>query len=108
MGRMRVAKWGLLAVLGGLGAVAQGRAIFWYMEPSGPFLGRAGLQCIGIPLLFELVLLVVFLKNLDQIHAGAVSNPHSLLGQSVRNDSRQSAASPPPSPTPASPSSRFG
>jgi hypothetical protein len=99
MGVLRVAKWGLWVVLGTLGAVGQGLAVFWYMEPHGPFIGRAGLQCTGIPLLIELVLLVVTLKNFDQIHASAVSNPHSLIGQSLRNDAHQSAAAPPPTRT---------
>ena len=95
MSALRVAKWGLLGALGALLAVGQGLAVFWYMEPSGPFLGRAGVQCTGIPLLVELVLLVVTIKNLDTVHANAISNPHSLIGQSLRPDARQSAAPPP-------------
>ncbi len=96
MNARRIGKWVVLIVLGAAAAVAQGLAVFWYMEPHGLFLGRAGLQCTAIPLLVEVVLLVVTMKNLDQLHASAISNPHSLFGQSLRDDTGKPAASPPP------------
>lgn len=88
----RAGKLGLWFVLGALGALTQGFAVFWYFEPYGPFLGRGGLECTVIPLVIEVVVLVLSLKNLDHLHASAISNPHSLLGHSLRND----AARPPP------------
>ena len=62
---------------------------------GGSFLSVTGLECVAIPAGVELVLLVVTLKNLDELHSRSVSNPHSLLGQALRNDAGRPPAPPP-------------
>ncbi len=74
--------------LAGVAAVAvallQGLGVFAVWGFAGSFLSATGAECVAVPLGIELVLLVVILKNLDELHARSVSNPHSLLGQALR------------------------
>ncbi len=84
-----------LIVLGLAAAALQGVAVFWFGGYGGSFLSVTGLGCVTIPLGVELVLLVVILKNLDELHSRTVSNPHSLLGQALRSDAKTPPAPPP-------------
>ncbi len=85
--------------LAGVAAVAvallQGFGVFAVWGFGGSFLSLTGAKCVGIPLVIEAVLLVVILKNLDELHARSVSNPHSLLGQALRHDANTPPAPPP-------------
>lgn len=91
---MSVVKWTVWAALGVAAAALQGLAVFRFREFPGPFLSLTGLECAAVPLIVELVLAVVVIKNLDELHARSVANPHSLLGQALRQD----GANPPPPP----------
>ena len=82
-------------LLGAVVAVLQGLAVFAFEGFGGSFLSVTGLKCIAIPAGVELVLLVVILKNFDELHSRSVSNPHSLLGQALRNDAGRAPAPPP-------------
>jgi len=90
----RAVKFGLAIILASVAALFQGWAVFWIADYGGPFASRTGLACVGVPLLVELVVFIVAMRNLDQLHANAVANPHSLLGQSLRRDT-------PPAPPPS-------
>ncbi len=85
--------------LAGVGAVAvallQGLGVFAVWGFGGSFLSATGAECVAIPVGIEAVLLVVILKNLDELHARSVSNPHSLLGQALRHDANTPPAPPP-------------
>jgi len=88
--------WIPLAVVAGLAvALLQGFAIFAVEGFYGSFLSITGAKCVAIPLGVELVLLVVILKNFDELHSVKASNPHSLLGQALRNDGAHPPAPPP-------------
>ncbi len=80
----RVWEWKLWITLALIAVPLQGWLAYLYVELRGDFLGIAGLKCTVGALAFDLVLLVVTLKNFDQVHASAMANPHSLLGQSLR------------------------
>ncbi len=76
-------------------ALLQGLAVFTVWGFGGSFLSLTGAKCVGIPLVVEVVLAVVVLKNMHELHTHAVSNPHSVLGQALRHD-----ANTPPTPPP--------
>jgi hypothetical protein len=98
-GNGRVVKkwlWIPFAVVAGVAvAVLQGLAVFAFEGFDGSFLSVTGAECVAIPAAVELVLLVVILKNFDELHSRSVSNPHSLLGQGLRNDAGRAPAPPP-------------
>ena len=90
----RIAKvlgWIVLALTA---LAVQGYAVFWFGGYPGAYLSRIGLECTAVPVFIELVLFVVTMMHLDRLHAGAVANPHSLLGQALR----QGDVPPPPLP----------
>ena len=88
--------WIALAVVAGLAvAVLQGLAVFAFEGFAGSFLSIAGLKCVAIPAAVELVLAIVILKNFDELHSIKASNPHSLIGQSLRKDAARPPAPPP-------------
>ncbi len=92
MGRTRIL--GIIA-LGAVAAVLQGLAVFAWLGKAGSFLSPTGLGCIAAPLVVELVLAVVVLKNMHELHTHAVSNPHSRLGQALRDDAKAPPVPPP-------------
>jgi hypothetical protein len=88
--------WIPLAVLAGVAvALLQGLAVFAFEGFAGSFLSLTGAECVAGALGVELVLLVVILKSLDDVHSRTVSNPHSLLGQALRNETKTPPAPPP-------------
>ena len=88
--------WIPIAVLAGVAfALLQGVAIFAFEGFAGSFLSGTGAECVAVPIGIELVLLVVILKNLDEVHSRAISNPHSVLGQQLRNKTKTPPAPPP-------------
>ncbi|MGO9047824.1 MAG: hypothetical protein ACLQFW_13220 [Xanthobacteraceae bacterium] len=88
--------WIPLAVVAAVAvALLQGFGVFTFEGFGGSFLSFTGAKCVAIPLGIEAVLLVVILKNLDELHARSVSNPHSPLGQALRNDANAPPAPPP-------------
>lgn len=54
-------------------AVLQGWIVFLWRGLPGPFLSRAGLICIGVPLGIEAVIAIVAVKTLHEMH---LRNPH--------------------------------
>jgi hypothetical protein len=90
---LRTAKILLWTVVGTAAAVGQGYAIFLFQNYDGSFVTALGAKCILFPALIEVVIGVITLRNVDQLHANAVANPHSLLGEALRKGS-----DPPPSP----------
>ena len=93
---MKKGLWIALAVVAGLAvAVLQGLGVFVFEGFAGSFLSVAGFKCVAIPLGVELALAVVILKNFDELHSIKASNPHSLIGQSLRNDAARAPAPPP-------------
>lgn len=87
-------RWRLIAVAVLVFAPLQGWLAYLYVQPKGPFLGVAGVKCTLGAMAVDLVLLVVTMRNLDQLHAVTTSNPHSLIGQGLR--ARDDAAPAPP------------
>ena len=90
---LRAGKFLLWATLGTGFILGQGYAIFLFQNYSTSFASLSGLKCVVFPLLIEAVISVITLRNVDQLHANAVANPHSLLGNALRKGSH-----PPPSP----------
>jgi hypothetical protein len=90
---LRATKFLLWATLGTGFILGQGYLIFLFQSYDTPFASLNGLRCVVVPLLIEAVIGVVTLRNVDQLHANAVANPHSLLGEALRKGNP-----PPPSP----------
>ena len=75
--------------------VLQGWIVFFFMEFPGSFLSLTGLKCVAVTLLVEGIVGVVAFTKYDELHARAVANPHSPIGQALRNDAPK-----PPEPPP--------
>jgi hypothetical protein len=82
-------------VAGIAAAILQGWLVFLWQEFPGPFLSLTGFKCVAVPLFVEAVVAVVAFGRYDELHARAISNPHSLLGQALRDDAGR-----PPDPPP--------
>ena len=76
-------------------SLLQGLVVFAFEGFAGSFLSVTGAECVAVPVGVELVLLVVILKNLDEVHSRTISNPHSVLGQALRNETKTPPAPPP-------------
>lgn len=74
---------------------AQGYMIF-LLRGGGLFLSQKGLECTMIPAFIEFALLVTSAMAYERIHASAASNPHSVIGSTLRKDAGQPPAAPPP------------
>jgi hypothetical protein len=92
MAAIKICGW---IALGLVVVVLQGLAVFWYRGYGGSFWSQTGLECAAIPAIAEIVLLVVVLRNLDELHARSMSNPHSIIGEALRRDAHRSPAPPP-------------
>lgn len=59
-----------------------------FLSPSG---AKFTLGCLAV----DLVIGVVAAMHYERLHSGAVANPHSLIGQTLRRDAVQPPAPPP-------------
>lgn len=73
----------------------QGVAVFWLRQSGGSFFSQVGLECTLFPAVIELVVAVATAIHYERIHSGAVGNPHSVIGKTLRNDAAQPPAPPP-------------
>jgi hypothetical protein len=72
---------------GGLvAALLQGLVVFAWWGNGRSFLSFTGLGCILVPLGVEVVVAIIAIKNLDELHAQTVTNPHSLFGTGLPKD----------------------
>jgi len=74
-----------LAVLVAAAIVFQGFVVF-SVRGNGTFASQTGLECTVVPAFIEFVVFVVAAMQYERIHTGAVSNPHSLIGKTLRRD----------------------
>ena len=94
-GKSRFARFWPWAAVGLVGALLQGLAVFTWRGYGGSFVSLTGLGCVLVPLGVELVVAVLAIRNVDALHADTVTNPHSLIGKGLRNDSARPPAPPP-------------
>lgn len=76
-------------------AMLQGAAVFWYRGYGDSFWSQTGLECVVIPAVAEIVLVVLVFRNLDELYARSISNPHSGIGEALRHNSHRPPAPPP-------------